>query len=164
MVTEKMVKALNDQINLELSSAYLYLAMGAYLEDRKFPGCACWMKVQFEEETGHAMRLFNYLGDRGARVTLGAIAKPAAEFGTVLQTFKAVLEHERKVTASIHKLYGLALAEEDYATQSQLVWFVNEQVEEEKNVEDILRQLEALGDKPHLLLMLDHRLGERKAN
>lgn len=164
MITDKMAKALSEQVNLELSSAYLYLAMAAQLEAENLPGCAHWMKVQHQEETGHAMKLFNYLAERGGRVTLNAIAKPAPEFGTPLEIFKTVLAHERKVTAAINALYELAIAEKDYAAQSQLQWFVNEQVEEEKNAEDIIRQLEAFAGKPHLLLMLDHRLGERKAD
>jgi ferritin len=121
------------------------------------------MKVQYQEETGHGLKLFGYLADRGGRVTLNAIAKPAPEFGTPVEVFKTVLAHERKVTAAINALYELALSEKDYATQSQLQWFINEQVEEEKTAENIIRQIEAFGDKAHLLLMLDHRLGERKA-
>ena len=163
MITDKMAKALNEQVNFELSSAYLYLAMAAQFEAENLPGFAHWMKVQYQEETGHAMKLFGYLADRGGRVTLNAIAKPAAEFGKPLDVFKAVLAHERKVTAAINTLYELALSEKDYATQSQLQWFINEQVEEEKTAENIIRQLEAFADKAHLLLMLDHRLGERKA-
>ncbi|HRY66771.1 MAG TPA: ferritin [Phycisphaerae bacterium] len=162
MITDKMAKALSEQVNFELSSAYLYLAMGAQFEADNLPGFAHWMKAQYQEETSHGMKLFNYLADRGGRVTLNTIAKPAPEFGTPLEVFKTVLAHERKVTAAIHALYELAMAEKDYATQSHLQWFINEQVEEEKNAEDIIRQLEALGDKRHLLMMLDHRLGERK--
>ena len=163
MITDKMAKALNEQVNFELSSAYLYLAMATQFEAENLPGFAHWMKAQYQEETGHAMKLFKYLADRGGRVTLNAIAKPAPEFGTPAEVFKTVLAHERKVTAAINALYELALSEKDYATQSQLQWFINEQVEEEKNTEDIIRQLEAFAGKPHLLLMVDHKLGERKA-
>jgi ferritin len=163
MITDKMAKALSEQVNFELSSAYLYLAMAAQFEAENLPGFAQWMKVQYQEETGHAMKLFGYVADRGGRVTLNAIAKPATEFGAPLEIFKTVLAHERKVTAAINSLYELAIAEKDYATQSQLQWFINEQIEEEKTAENIIRQIEAFADKAHLLLMLDHRLGERKA-
>lgn len=163
MLTEKMTKALNDQINFELSSAYLYLAMAAQFEAQNLPGFAHWMKIQYQEETGHGMKLFGYVADRGGQVVLDAVPKPAAEFGGPAETFKSVLEHERKVTAAINRLYELAVAEKDYPTQLQLQWFIKEQVEEEKTAENILRQVEVMGNKPHLLLMIDHRLGERKS-
>ncbi|NLX20676.1 MAG: ferritin [Phycisphaerae bacterium] len=164
MMSKKMLDALNEQIALELSSAYLYLAMGAQLDDENLPGFAHWMKVQFQEETEHGMKLFDYVADRGGRVTLEAIPKPQTDFGSPADIFKAVLEHERKVTASIHRLYELALAEKDYATQAHLQWFITEQVEEEKNAEGILRQIQAMEGKAHLMLMLDRHLGARKAD
>jgi len=162
MLSDKMLKALNDQIELEFNSAYLYLAMAADCEQQNLPGFADWLKVQFGEEQGHAMRIFEHLVDRGGLVTLGAIARPKAKFGPPLEMFKEVLKHEQKVTAAIHKLYEVALAEKDYAAQTFLHWFINEQVEEEKNAEDIIRQLEAVDGKAHLVLMLDHKMGERK--
>ncbi len=163
MLSDKMVKALNDQIDLELSSAYLYLAMAADCEAQSLPGIARWLKAQFKEEQSHALKLFDYMTDRNGRVTLGPIDKPKAKFGPPLGLFKAVLAHEQKVTAAIHKLYELALTEKDYPTQILLQWYVKEQVEEEKTAEDIIRQLEAVDGKPHLLLMVDHKLGEREA-
>jgi len=162
MLSDKMLKALNDQIELELNSAYLYLAMAAYSEAQNLPGFGHWFRKQFEEETGHGMKIFSQICDRGGRVTLGPVTKPKADFGSPLATFQEVLKHEQKVTAAIHALYEVALAEKDFATQTFLHWFINEQVDEEKTAEEIIRQLEAIGDKPHLLLMLDHRLGERK--
>lgn len=162
MLSDKIVKALNDQIELEFNSAYLYLAMGAHCEAENLPGFSSWFKAQFHEEQSHALKLFGYLADRGGRVSLGAVTKPKAEFGSPLETFKEVLAHERKVTAAINKLYELAVAEKDYPTQIMLQWFINEQVEEEKTAEDIIRQLEAIDGKPHLLLMIDHKMGERK--
>ncbi|HSW44835.1 MAG TPA: ferritin [Phycisphaerae bacterium] len=162
MLSDKMLKALNDQMDFEFSSAYLYLAMAAHCEARNLPGFAQWFKAQFGEEQAHAMKLFGYVADRGGTVALGAIAKPTSAFGSPLDTFKEVLAHEQKVTAAINKLYEVALAEKDYATQTFLQWYINEQVEEEKTAEDIIRQLEAIGGKAHLMLMLDHRLGERK--
>lgn len=162
MLTDKMLKALNDQIQMEFSSAYLYLAMAAQCEHENLPGFAQWLKVQYQEEVGHGMKLFNYVGDRGGRVTLQAIEQPAAEFGTVSDMFQQVLEHERKVSASISNVYEVALAEKDYPTQAQLHWFLTEQVEEEKTAEEILRQLEAMEGKAHLMLMMDRRMGQRQ--
>ncbi len=163
MMTKKVLKALNEQIALEFSSGYLYLAMAAQFEAQNLPGFAHWMKVQYREEVGHGMKLFDYVADRGGHVTLEAIPKPQADFGSVTATFKTVLEHEREVTASIHKLYELALAEKDYATQAHLQWFITEQVEEEKTAENILRQIEAIEGKAHLMLMLDRHMGSRAA-
>jgi len=164
MLDEKVLNALNDQINMEMSSAYLYLAMAAALEDQNLPGFAQWMKLQYQEEVSHAMRLFDYVADRGGRIMLGAIDKPPVEFGSPTETFQKVLDHERKVTASIHKLYELAGEQKDYATQIQLQWFIDEQVEEEKTAEEILNQLKMVGAKPHLVFMLDRKLGERQAD
>ena len=163
MINDKICKALNEQITLELSSAYIYLAMGAALEDQNLPGFARWMKAQYHEEVAHGMRLFDYVADRGGRVELGAIEKPPVDFGSPEKVFTTILEHERKVTASIHKLYELAVAEKDYATQTQLHWFINEQVEEEKTAEEILQQLKALGERTHMLLVMDHKLGARES-
>ena len=162
MLSDKMLKALNDQIELELNSAYLYLGMAAYSEAQNLPGVGHWFRKQFEEETEHGMKIFKYVCARGGRVALGPVAKPKADFGSPLATFKEVLKHEQKVTAAIHALYEVALAEKDYACQTFLHWFIDEQVEEEKTVEEIIRQLEAVGDKAHLLLMVDHKLGERE--
>jgi len=161
MINDKVSKALNEQIALEFNSAYLYLAMAAAFEDQNLPGFAHWMKAQSQEEVGHGMRLFGYLVDRGGRVVLEAIDKPQADFGSPVDIFTQSLDHERKVTASIHKLYELAGTQKDYATQTQLHWFIDEQVEEEKTAEEILDQLKAVGERPHLLLMLDRKLAER---
>ena len=163
MLKNTVENALNDQIDKELASAHLYLSMAAHFEHEKLPGFAHWMKVQSREEVGHGMRLFEYVADRGGRVVLGGIEAPPAQFGAPAEIFEQVLEHERKVTQSIHELYALAVQEKDYPTQTHLHWFINEQVEEEKNAEDIIRQLEAVDGKAHLMLMLDHKMGERKA-
>lgn len=160
-MNKKVEKAFNDQIQLELSSAYLYLAMAAHFEGQNLPGFAHWMKAQFQEEQGHAMRLYEHVNDRGGRVVLEAIEKPPTEFGSPREVFEAVLKHERKVTASIHKLYELAGKENDLAAQVHLQWFINEQVEEEKNAIDILAQLTAVEEHKHALLMVDHHLGQR---
>ncbi len=161
MLSEKLQGAINEQIKNELYSGYLYLAMSAYCEDEGWPGFAHWMRLQAEEEQEHAMRLFDYVNDRGGRVTLHAIEQPAAEFGTPLEMFEAVYAHEQKVTALIHELYAMALAENDYPTQVMLQWFVDEQVEEEKSVDEIVNLLSRAAGHTASLMMLDRQLGAR---
>ena len=117
MLSKPLVDAINEQINFELASAYLYLAMSAHFEGENLGGFAQWMRVQYQEETGHAMKFFRYVYERGGKVTLKAIPQPTAKFKTPLEVFNQVLEHEQKVTASINKLYELALKEKDYAAQ-----------------------------------------------
>ena len=163
MISTSIVSAVNDQIRHEISSAYLYLSMAAHCESQNLPGFARWLRLQWEEELGHAMRLFDMVHSRGGRVTLGQIDKPQTEFTTVADVFTQVLQHERKVTASINQLYALALKESDYATQVELQWFIKEQTEEERTAEEILVQVKMVGDSPSLLLMLDRQLGARGA-
>jgi ferritin len=162
MISEKMQKALNEQINKEIASGYMYLAMAAYLESEDYPGAARWMRLQAAEENGHAMRLFDHIVDRNGKVVMDAIEKPAESYGSLHEVFKKVLEHERKVTASIHSLYELARKENDYAAEVELQWFITEQVEEEKTTEEILRQLDASDDRKHILFMIDRHLGKRR--
>lgn len=161
MISQKMQAGLNEQIRNEIASGYLYLAMSAWLESQNFPGAAQWMRAQYKEELEHAAKLFAHVNDRNGRVILEEIPKPPADFGGLKETFEATLAHEQKVTASINKLYELALAEKEYPTQIELQWFIKEQVEEEKNVEDILTQINACDGRPHLMLMIDKRLGKR---
>jgi ferritin len=161
MLTKKIQDALNQQINHELFSSYLYLAMSAHFESVNLPGFARWMKVQSEEETEHGMKFFHYLNERGGKVILEAIAKPAADYKTPVEVMKKVLEHEKKVTGTIEALYELSMKEKDYATQVMLHWFIKEQVEEEKNASDIIEILKNIGDAPAGLAMLDSRLGAR---
>ena len=163
MISKTIQDAINEQIKNELYSAYLYLAMSAYTESINLRGFAGWFKVQNTEEQGHAMKFFEYVFDRGGRVTLQAIAQPPSEFKSPLDAFEQTLEHERKVTAMINNLYALALKENDYATQALLQWFITEQVEEEKNATEIVEKLKLVGDRGSGLLYLDHELGERKA-
>ena len=162
MISKTLQNAINEQINFELFSAYLYLSMAAHFEAQNLTGFAQWMRVQYQEETGHAMKFYKYVFDRSGVVTLKAIAQPATKFKTPLDVFKEVLEHEQKVTSLIHKLYELAVKEKDYATQSFLQWFIAEQVEEEKNATDIISMLEMIGDSPVSLIMADRQLGARK--
>jgi ferritin len=162
MISKTLQDALNEQINFELSSAYLYLSMSAHFEAQNLSGCANWMRVQYQEETGHAMKFYKYVFDRSGVVTLKAIPQPATKFKTPLEIFQQVLGHEQKVTAAINKLFEMAVKEKDYAAQSFLLWFVNEQVEEEKNATDIINMLEMIGDSPVSLIMADRQLGARK--
>jgi ferritin len=164
MLSKSLQDAINEQINLELSSAYIYLSMSAHFEGENLGGFANWMRVQYHEETGHAMKFFKYVYDRGGKVLLKSIAQPATKFKTPLDVFQIVLGHEEKVTASINKLYELALKEKDYATQNFLQWFIKEQVEEEKNATDIISILTVAGSTPVSLIMIDRQLGARKAS
>jgi ferritin len=160
-LSAKIEKALNDQINLELCSAYAYLGMAAYFGHSPFAGFAKWMEVQSQEELGHAHRLFKYVTERNGVVTLKAIPEPKSEFRSALDVFRASLGHEQKVSASICSLCELATTEKDFATLSFLKWFLDEQVEEEKNVTELLTKLEMIGDNRNGLFQLDHHAGKR---
>ncbi len=161
MINKPMQDAMNDQINRELYSSYLYLSMAAYLEDRNLPGFAHWMRVQEAEERGHAMKLYDFMVERGGRVMLKAIDAPKAEWNSTLELAEEVAAHEAKITASINALYELALKEKDYPTQIMLQWFITEQVEEEKNAAEIVANLKLIEDRGTAVLMLDHRLAKR---
>jgi ferritin len=161
MITKTLQNAINEQINKELYSSYLYLSMAAYFEDKNLPGFAKWMYVQAEEERGHGMKLFEHLLERSGKVELKSIAGPQTTWNTSLEVFKHVQEHEAAVTASINTLYELALKEKDYPFQVVLQWFITEQVEEEKNAVEIVQQLELIDAKGTAVLMLDHQLGKR---
>ncbi len=163
MFTERLQNAINDQINAEYYSAYLYLAMSAHFESKDLPGMAAWMRMQYEEEIIHALKFFDYMNDRGARVVLKAIDAPPVEFGSPVEVFEEVLAHEQKVTSLIHNLYTLAMEEGDYPTQSLLQWYIDEQVEEEKNASDVLARMRMVQDYPPGILMLDQELGARPA-
>jgi ferritin len=162
MIGKAMQEAVNEQINKELYSSYLYLSMAAYFEGQNLPGFAKWMHMQEAEEREHAMKLYGFLVDRGGRVMLKPIAAPETEWKSPLDLFKQVASHEAVVTASIHSLYELALKEKDYAAQVMLHWFIEEQVEEEKNAGEIVSQLELVEARGTAVLMLDHRLGKRE--
>ena len=163
MLSKAMQDAVNDQIRKEFASAYLYLAMSAHCEAADFPGCAHWLRLQNQEETGHAMKLLDYVNNRGGRVALQAIDQPPGKFRSPLDVFQQTLDHERKVTESIHKLYALAVKENDYATQTILHWFITEQVEEEKRATDLVAQFRLAGDEGAALLFLDRQLAGRSA-
>jgi ferritin len=161
MISKAVQDAINDQINKELYSSYLYLSMAAYFEDKNLAGFAKWMHIQEGEERAHAMKLYEFLVDRGGRVMLKPIAAPETDWKTPLDLFKQVASHEAAVSASIHALYELALKEKDYPAQVMLQWFITEQVEEEKNATEIVQQLELVEARGTAVLMLDHRLGKR---
>lgn len=164
MISKKMENALNEQINAELYSAYLYLAMAAYFESENLPGFAVWMRVQFEEETSHAMKIFDFVNERRGRVALKAIDKPAKEWKSPLAAFEASFEHEQMVSGRINELVNLALAEKDHATNAFLQWFVTEQVEEETSVDTIVQKLKMADKAPGALFMIDQELGQRTFN
>ena len=161
MLHERMEAALNEQINAELYSAYLYLAMSAQFEDMNLPGFANWMRVQFQEEQVHAMKFFDYVVERGGRVRLAPIEGPQAEWDSPLSMYEAAYEHEVKVTGLINKLVDLSTELKDHATNNVLQWFVAEQVEEEASTDGIRQQLKMVGDNPHALFMIDKELAGR---
>jgi len=161
MISKAMQDAINDQINKELYSSYLYLSMAAHLENENLLGFAKWMHIQEGEEREHAMKLYAFLVDRGGRVLLKPIDGPETEWKTSLDLFKQVAAHEAAVTASINALYEVALKEKDYPAQVMLQWFITEQVEEEKNAAEIVQQLQLVEARGTAVLMLDHRLGKR---
>lgn len=162
MFSSAMEKAINDQIQKELYSAYVYLSMAAYFETNNLTGAASWMRLQHQEEQVHAMKFFDFINDRGGQVVLQAIQQPPTDFASPLAVFEAALAHEQKVSRSIHDLYALAVKENDYPTQAMLQWFINEQVEEEKNASAIVAQLRMIGDSPAALFMIDQQLGARQ--
>lgn len=162
MISKTMQKAFNDQINAELYSEYLYLAMSAYCESIDLPGFGNWMLQQSVEERAHAMRFYRFLLDRDGEADFKAIDKPPGKYKSILDMFENVLKHEQHVTQLIHDLYTLALKENDYAAQVELQWFIKEQVEEEKTAKDIIQQLKWVGDKSTALYMLDQKLGQRQ--
>jgi ferritin len=161
MITQPVLDRMNEQIMQELYSAYLYLSMSAYFESENLPGFATWMRVQSSEEQGHATKFYDYILERGGKVVLLAIPQPPADFASPLDIFKLAYDHEQKVTALINNIYNVATAEKDVASEIFLQWFINEQVEEEKNASQILDILTKIGSSVGGLYQLDHRLGKR---
>ena len=162
MIHKELEEALNSQINQELTAAYNYLGMSNYFDTQNLDGFAKWMMMQHDEEQVHAMKLLHYLQDRGGTVQLTAIPAPQSEFTTPLAVFETALETEVENTRSINALYEIALRLNDHATKSHLQWFLDEQVEEEKSMEDIIALLERIGDDTAGLLYLNDKLGSRK--
>jgi ferritin len=162
VMSEKMTQEFNEQIKLELESAYIYLAMSADLEEKGWEGMASWMKAQANEEVSHAMKFYHHLLERGARVKLHGLAEPQQEWNSPLDIFSAAYDHERFVTGRIHYLYKLAQEQSDYPAQVMLQWFVEEQVEEEDSTLKTKEKLHKIGDSTNGLFMLDHELGKRE--
>jgi len=157
-----MESALNRQVNRELYSAYLYLAMSAYFETASMKGFAKWMRLQAKEEQSHAMKIYDYIIARGGKASLEAIEAPKAKWTSAGKVFEEVYSHEQKVTGMINNLVDLAIKEKDHATFEMLQWFVKEQVEEEEQASGILSQINMLGDVVGHLFWLDHELGKRE--
>ena len=161
MLKEKVLKAINQQINNEYYSAFLYLSMSAWFQGKGFPGFANWMYIQYQEELTHGNKFFKYVHDRGSQVILRELAQVETDFASVTEVFEKSLEHEQFVTASINKIMDVAVAESDYATQSFLKWFIDEQVEEEANVTEILDTLKLINGHGNGLVMLDREMRQR---
>lgn len=161
MLTQKMETELNKQLNAEYWSAYLYLAMSAYCADEGLAGCANWMRVQYQEEISHALKFFDYIIERGGKVTLTPIAEVPAKWNGIIEIFEETLNHEKKVTSLINNLMDVAIDERDHAAKSFLQWYVDEQVEEEDNVKSILDQLKMVQGSGNGLFMIDKDLSTR---
>lgn len=161
MISVKMQDAINKQIQAEMYSANLYLSMSAYCEFKGVKGVGNWLRVQYQEETAHALLLLDYLKERGGKVQLAQVEAPPADFGTLTEVFTKVLEHEQHVTGLINQLYEVAIQEKDFAAQIFLQWFVNEQVEEEANATEILDKLAIIGDRGVDILYMDKELSTR---
>ena len=161
MLNERMEEALNEQLNKEMYSSYLYLAMSAYSSSVGLPGFAHWFRVQVEEENIHAMKIFNYINDQGGRVKLKEIKEPPLEFGTAMDMFQQTLKHEQFITRSIHELVSLANVEKDEYTASFLQWYVKEQEEEEENDNEIIGKLEGKELNEYVVFSVDAELAKR---
>lgn len=161
MLKEKVLNAINEQINAEQYSALLYLSMSAWFNDKGLTGFANWMYVQYQEELTHANKFFNYVNERSSKVTLKAIEQMPVEWDGIIEVVEATLAHEQKVTAMIDNLVDVAVQEKDHATQSFLQWFVDEQVEEEANVKEILDTLKLINGQGNGIFMLDRELKGR---
>jgi ferritin len=158
MLSKKILAALTEQIKNELYSEYYYLAMSDYCDSIDLPGMANFFLVKSAEERSHAMKIYGYVHDRDERVILQSIPQPKSDFSNIKEVFENMLEHEQFVTRSIHDIYALAVKENDYATQVQMQWFIEEQVEEEKEAKDYLQKVNMAGTNTGALLMLDERM------
>jgi ferritin len=161
MISKDMEKAINDQINKELFSAYYYLSMASYLENENFDGMATFMKAQAFEEMQHVNKFYNYVNEQSGRVILEAIEKPKSEYNSPEHVFELAYEHEKYVTSLINSLVALSLKENDFATKAFLDWFITEQVEEESTMDSIVNKFKMVGNNGHGLLMLDEQMGQR---
>ncbi len=161
MVSESILKLLNEQIKKELHSAYVYLGIEAYLADLGLKGMANWFRVQTQEELDHAMKFFGYVNEVGGLAQLGTIEEVSTSYETPLAAMQAALDHERYITGEIYKIVDAAVEERDHKTNSFLKWFVDEQVEEEANAEDNVKNLELVKDSPNGVFMIDREMASR---
>jgi len=161
MMSEKVQKAINEQIHAELSASYTYLAMSAYCDRASFTGAASWLRLQSQEEYGHAMRLFDFMLARHARVALKGLGIPKSDYASLIDVFETAYAQEQAVSAQIEKLYELAFTEKVYHAAVQLEWFLTEQIEEEKTCRDVVTKLRLVKDDPASLLEIDRELGAR---
>ena len=162
MLSQNLTKLLNEQINGEMYSAYLYLSMSAHAENESMKGFANWLRVQAKEEMAHAMHIYEYILERGALPVLEVLAKPAATFTDYTDIFQKVYEHEKGVTKKINNIATAAMKENDHACYQFIQWYCDEQVEEESNDTEMIAKLEMIGKNKGLLLNLDHQLEKRK--
>lgn len=158
---KEIQQAINNQIKEEIHSAYIYLGMAAYCEGKSLKGFANWFKVQAQEEMDHAMGLYKYIFDRGGQVELQEIPKVSVEYSGISEVFEETLKHEQYITNKINELYKLAVSSDDFALQSFLKWYIDEQVEEEEQANDMIEQIKRLGDGGEALFLLDKDLGLR---
>ena len=163
MISEKIQSAINEQINQELFSAYIYYSMAAHAASRGFNGFASWLHVQAQEELTHANKLYGFIIDRGGVVKLESLAAPQSQWDSMLAVFEHAAQHEKGISARINRLVELARGEKDTAAEVFLHWFVNEQVEEEKNADDLVLRIRMVGPSVGSLLYLDKEAGKRKA-
>ena len=161
MISAKLQEAINSQIQAEMYSANLYLAMSGYCMSKNLKGFANWLRVQYQEETMHALKFVDYILERGGELKLKAIDATPADFGKPVEVFEKILAHEEHVTSLINKLYEVAVAEKDVAAQIFLQWFVTEQVEEEASASEVLEQLRMIGDEKSGIFYLDKELASR---
>ena len=164
MISKKMSEALNTQLNWEIYSSYVYVAMASWFKTRNLNGFANWINIQVHEELDHASMFYEFLHDLGADVEFDKIPKPKNDWKNPEEVFADILEHEQGVTQRINKLIDLALKDGDHATNARLQWFISEQVEEEANVNGILQQLKLVKDSPNALMMIDREMAQRVYN
>ncbi len=161
MISASIQAAMNEQIGNEFFSALAYLSMSAYCEAEDLPGASAWLRAQYQEELTHAMKFVDFIQDRDGRVSISATDRPPEEFASLVSVFETALAQERAVTAQINAIYAAAVAEDDYASQAFLDWFVTEQVEEEKSVSDVVERLKLAGDNSAAILIVDSELRGR---
>ncbi len=161
MIKKEVLDSLNEQINAETYSAYMYLSMAAYFEHMGLSGFAHWMKIQYQEESAHALKFFNYVIERGGKVELKTVAQVPVDFGGIVDIFEKTLVHEVYVSSLINNLMNVAISASDHASQSFLKWFIDEQVEEEANVEKILATLKLINGQGNGIFMMDRELAQR---